>query len=222
MFFIVTTKTGHEEEEVKANTCTHTLDEQRCDLKRAEFLLREAMSEDEQDNYEQALLLYMESVELCLKAKECTSSEQVKQQLNLLADRALTRAEHLKQITNEKLSNEHQVSSSAQTADEISGQIVSTLNLDEKNTISLPLHSPSTSSSSPSNASISEKRTRKGLIILGPPGYSKEEITVLRQTSIINGREYVPFLSVDLKERFALSIPFTDKAGFLALSEKVN
>lgn len=210
----IATKTGHEEEEGKANAFTHTLDEQRCDLKRAEFLLKEAMSEDEQDNYEQALQLYMESVELCLKAKESTSSEQVKQQLNLLADRALTRAEHLKQITNGTVSSEHQVSSNAQTPDEISGQIVSKLNLSERSTLS--------SQSPSSSTSVNEKRTRKGLIILGPAGYSKEEINVLRQTSIINGREYVPFLSVDLKERFALSIPFTDKSGLLALSEKVN
>ena len=40
-------------------------------------------------------------------------------------------------------------------------------------------------------------------------GYSDEEKRVLAVTSIINGREYVPFMSVDLKERFAFPVPFT-------------
>ena len=41
------------------------------------------------------------------------------------------------------------------------------------------------------------------------PGYSEEEKKVLAVTSIINGREYVPFMSVDLKERFAFPVPYT-------------
>ena len=47
-----------------------------------------------------------------------------------------------------------------------------------------------------------------GLINLGPSDYSKEEIAVLRKTSFINGREYVPFMSFDIKERFAFPIQF--------------
>lgn len=41
-----------------------------------------------------------------------------------------------------------------------------------------------------------------------------------RLTSLINGREYVPFMSVDLKERFAYPISFSDKDGKLALAPK--
>ena len=40
-------------------------------------------------------------------------------------------------------------------------------------------------------------------------GYSDEEKKVLAVTSMINGREYVPFMSVDLKERFAFPVPYT-------------
>lgn len=180
------------------------------------------MSEDEQDNRDQAVQLYMEAVELCLKAKDSTSNEQVKQQLNLLAGQALTRAELLKGI-----SSKNQVSSSSKgIEEEISGQMVSKLSLNQQKVTSLPSNSPSPSPSAGagpnSSNSNNELRTSKGLIILGPTSYSKEEINVLRRTSIINGREYVPFLSVDLKERFALAIPFTDRSGFLALSDKVS
>ncbi|TRZ03121.1 hypothetical protein DNTS_029902, partial [Danionella cerebrum] len=50
--------------------------------------------------------------------------------------------------------------------------------------------------------------------------YTPEEIQVLRKTSKINGIEYVPFMSVDLRERFAFPVPFSDKCGKLALSPK--
>uniref|UniRef100_A0A673XA61 Calpain 7 n=1 Tax=Salmo trutta TaxID=8032 RepID=A0A673XA61_SALTR len=50
--------------------------------------------------------------------------------------------------------------------------------------------------------------------------YTSEEIEVLRSTSKINGIPFVPFMSVDLKERFAFPVPFSDKLGKLALSPK--
>ncbi|VDO34068.1 unnamed protein product [Haemonchus placei] len=51
-------------------------------------------------------------------------------------------------------------------------------------------------------------------------GLTPEELAVLATTSYINGRKYVPFLTVDLKEKFNYSIPFTDKDGKLSLTEK--
>ncbi|KAF6041206.1 CAPN7 [Bugula neritina] len=50
--------------------------------------------------------------------------------------------------------------------------------------------------------------------------YTKEEIGVLRHTSLINGRQYVPFMSVDVSERFAFPVSFSDRDGKLALSAK--
>uniref|UniRef100_UPI003AB0F2EB calpain-7 isoform X4 n=1 Tax=Centroberyx gerrardi TaxID=166262 RepID=UPI003AB0F2EB len=50
--------------------------------------------------------------------------------------------------------------------------------------------------------------------------YTQAEIEVLRSTSTINSMAYVPFMSVDLKERFAFPVPFSDKTGKLALSPK--
>ncbi|VDL63574.1 unnamed protein product [Hymenolepis diminuta] len=59
----------------------------------------------------------------------------------------------------------------------------------------------------------------------GRPGkggnYTTEELKVLRKTSIINGREYLPFLdAIDSHERFAFPQPFTDCQGLIALSSK--
>ncbi|XP_044776427.1 calpain-7 isoform X5 [Neomonachus schauinslandi] len=50
--------------------------------------------------------------------------------------------------------------------------------------------------------------------------YTAEEIEVLRTTSKINGIEYVPFMSIDLRERFAYPMPFCDRWGKLPLSPK--
>lgn len=58
------------------------------------------------------------------------------------------------------------------------------------------------------------------LLVTGNDLYTEEEKSVLLYTSNINKRDYVPFMSVDLSERFQYSIPFTDKDGFLALSPK--
>ncbi|KAF8566645.1 hypothetical protein P879_10259 [Paragonimus westermani] len=52
-------------------------------------------------------------------------------------------------------------------------------------------------------------------------GYTVEELKVLKTTSVINGREFLPFLDdLDSRIRFAYPKPFTDKHGLLALSEK--
>ena len=54
------------------------------------------------------------------------------------------------------------------------------------------------------------------------PSFSKEEISVLRHGSNINGRDYVPFFNeIDTKnEKFHnFPIPFTDKDGKLHLSK---
>ncbi|EFA09011.1 calpain-7 [Tribolium castaneum] len=58
------------------------------------------------------------------------------------------------------------------------------------------------------------------LQVTGADSYTPEEKAVLCHTSNINSREYVPFMTVDLTEKFQYSIPFTDKDGFLALSPK--
>lgn len=57
-------------------------------------------------------------------------------------------------------------------------------------------------------------------VVGGSNTYTEEEKRVLLSTSRINEREYVPFMSIDLKEKFQYAIPFSDKDGPLALSPK--
>lgn len=54
----------------------------------------------------------------------------------------------------------------------------------------------------------------------GTTSYSKEEKRVLELSSHINHHIFVPFMSIDLKEKFLYSIPFTDSDGKLALAPK--
>ncbi len=49
---------------------------------------------------------------------------------------------------------------------------------------------------------------------------SQHEQDVLRRGSKINGRSYVPFFNIDLRERFAFQTPFIDSDGQLKLSPK--
>lgn len=58
------------------------------------------------------------------------------------------------------------------------------------------------------------------LQVSGHGTYSEEEKQVLLHSSRINKIDYVPFMSVDLNERFQYSIPFTDKDGPLVLAPK--
>lgn len=49
---------------------------------------------------------------------------------------------------------------------------------------------------------------------------STHELDVLRRGSKINGRDYVPFFDIDLRERFAYQTPFVDPHGPLKLAPK--
>ena len=49
---------------------------------------------------------------------------------------------------------------------------------------------------------------------------NEDEKKVLIKTSTINNNEYVPFMNIDLMERFQYAIPFSDPDGLLELSSK--
>ncbi|CAH2048365.1 unnamed protein product, partial [Iphiclides podalirius] len=58
------------------------------------------------------------------------------------------------------------------------------------------------------------------LKVSGKQSYTDEEKEVLRQTSNINDNCFLPFMDVDLSERFQYAIPFEDRASELKLSSK--
>lgn len=131
--------------------------------------------------------------------KADAKEESTKKQLSELANQALTRAETLRDVN-----RRDPIARQTSRIESGLGQL----------SVTPATSVPSTPRpAQPSNLS-------GGLKVIGNSSYSREEIAVLRATSVINGREYVPFLSVDLKERFAYPIPFTDKSGHLKISRK--
>nr|XP_054767557.1 calpain-7-like [Lytechinus pictus] len=207
------------------------------EAERASFLIYQAFQLEEEGGDEEAVELYLNAAELCIKASKTSSPEQ-KTKLNRLAKQALDRAEALKKksVTNslpspprDKLSTKNQ---NLPNNDPV-------LNLPE-----IPDDLPSLDNETPSSATAKNtpKENGRGRSTSGSAGssttsgrggggggsggggggkYTPEEIAVLRKTSEINGRSYLPFISqADLKERFAYPVPFTDKDGKLVLCTK--
>ncbi|NWY41868.1 CAN7 protein, partial [Sylvia borin] len=171
---------------------------QQLDLERAHFLVTQAFDEDDKGNAEEAIELYTEAVELCLKTATETSEAGLQAKLKQLARQALDRAEALKES----------MSKSSQK---------------EKSTAAKPNQPVRTFFPLGPDFSLNDKpQTIRAVQASESQGqrYTAEEIEVLRKTSKINGIEYVPFMSVDLRERFAFPMPFSDKCGKLPLSPK--
>ena len=169
------------------------------DLERAKFCLLEALDLDEKGLEEEAVDLYAKAVELCLTAQKTNNDEKLKKNLNKIASQALDRAEQIK--------NRDQTPPAAQAPPLAATSVASTK---PKQRVIPPLGIEGLGL----NDSSETSRARSG------GGYTEEEKKVLAKTSLINGREYVPFLSVDLKERFAFPMPFSDKDGLLSLAPK--
>uniref|UniRef100_A0A3Q1J5I9 Calpain catalytic domain-containing protein n=1 Tax=Anabas testudineus TaxID=64144 RepID=A0A3Q1J5I9_ANATE len=161
---------------------------QQVDLERAHFLVTQAFEEDEKGNDDEAIELYTQAVELCIKTSNETSDQALQTKLKQLARQALDRCV---QNTNTgiKLRPVRQF---------------------------FPLGQDFSIHDRPQPQPVRAVQSSE------PQGqrYTSEEIEVLRSTSTINGIAYVPFMSVDLKERFAFPVPFSDKVGKLALSPK--
>uniref|UniRef100_A0A8C9F9T4 Calpain 7 n=1 Tax=Pavo cristatus TaxID=9049 RepID=A0A8C9F9T4_PAVCR len=171
---------------------------QQLDLERAHFLVTQAFDEDDKGSAEEAIELYTEAVELCLKTATETSEAGLQSKLKQLARQALDRAEALK-VSMSKSSQK------------------------EKSTAAKPNQPVRTFFPLGPDFSLNDKpQTIRAVQASESQGqrYTAEEIEVLRKTSKINGIEYVPFMSVDLRERFAFPMPFSDKCGKLPLSPK--
>ncbi|XP_078490553.1 calpain-7-like [Ciona intestinalis] len=180
---------------------------------RAKFMVLNALQADEAGKKEEALSLYMEAADLCIKTMNEPMSASTKKQLQKLAKESLDRAEAIK--TSKQLASLSQLDSLFDFDESLKLTTSTTSVTKPKDTTSKPTHKvlftnePTQPTSSTSHAPSS-----------GGERYTKEEIAVLRFTSMINGREYLPFMAADLQERFAFPMPYSDKHGILELSKK--
>ncbi|XP_040819030.1 calpain-7 isoform X5 [Ochotona curzoniae] len=168
------------------------------DLERAHFLVTQAFDEDEQGHVEDAIQLYTEAVDLCLKTSYETADKTLQNKLKQLARQALDRAEALSEPLTKPACK------------------VKSTNIKPK--------PPPVRTHFPLGSNPFLERPQPFLSAQSSDAqgqrYTAEEIEVLRTTSKINGVEYVPFMSVDLRERFAYPMPFCDRLGKLPLSPK--
>ncbi len=165
-----------------------------CDLERGHFLLLEALDEDEAGHADEAVELYMEAITVCIKAKKETEDKDLAAKLTKVAECALDRAEKLKGIA-------------AKTAEAPKTKTASTM---AATRVVPPLGIEGLSlREAPAAASIFAEPSNGGKPSSGGAGYTEEEKRVLATTSLINGREYLPFMdSVDLRERFEINCHF--------------
>ncbi|KAM4689268.1 calpain-7 [Discoglossus pictus] len=183
---------------VQAQNADPLKSKQQLDLERAHFLVTQAFDEDDKGNAEEAIELYTEAVELCLTTSNETTDQNLQTKLKQLARQALDRAESLKDSMSRASVKEKTTAAKSNQPTRTFFPLGPDFSLNDKPQPTRPMQANE------------------------PPRqrYTAEEIEVLRKTSKINGIEYVPFMSVDLRERFAFPMPFSDKRGKLALSPK--
>ncbi|EDV27259.1 uncharacterized protein TRIADDRAFT_37459 [Trichoplax adhaerens] len=169
------------------------------DLEKVEFLMKQALLEDERDRSDDAEPLYMDAAELCLRVKSTCSDPTAIKKLALLANQAVDRKS--RKSTNESNSPLKQLGN---TAAHLTNK-VSTSN--QIGSFSFPTGARITP-----NENAASGTTKK----LG-----SKEIDVLKKTSYINNKVYPPWLDgEELHDRFAYPVTFIDKDGALALSPK--
>ncbi|KAH7729907.1 calpain [Aphelenchoides avenae] len=173
---------------------TSTKTEHQMNVERADFLLNEALSTDEAGKQREALELYAQAVETCLKCTASATSDAEKLKYRTFAERSLERAEAIKTSLD-----------ALPAFPEVPAHELA-VSLSREDTSLTP---------SASKAPVPRQKLPKAA-----PSLSADETKVLAATSKINGRSYVPFLPHDLNERFAYPIPFTDSDGLLALADK--
>ncbi|GAB1598086.1 calpain-7-like [Argonauta hians] len=166
---------------------------QQLDAERAAFFVQQAFEMDEKGNDEEAIDMYSEAVELCIKIRQATPAASLQDRVTKLARQALNRAEILK--TRRAIAQEKNVK-----------KVIPPLGFD--------------AFKEEKKQSIFSASSSKDSLLSNHSTYTKEEIGVLRHSSFINQMEYVPFMSVDVLERFGYPIPFSDKNGKLKLSPK--
>ncbi|XP_023289870.1 calpain-7 isoform X2 [Orussus abietinus] len=192
-----------EEEAKKSNDDPQNQSE----LQKCKFLFNQALDADEAGLKDIAVKLYTNVAEIGLGAQIIDT--EMKTKVTHLVRLALDRAESLKGIdtpkcvrTNEPLPNLPSVPETA-----------------------LPSPTLSVKATPPSPGRPNKPQLHRGSsahlkVVGGNSGYTEEEKRVLLHSSHINDNEFVPFMSVDLAEKFQYAIPFTDRDGLLELAPK--
>ncbi|XP_048508256.1 calpain-7-like [Athalia rosae] len=195
---------AEQDKKLQTNEQTNQMDLQRCN-----FLFNQALDADEADCTDIAIKLYTDAVELGLNAKP--ADPELKQKLTNLARLALDRAEALKSKKIAKTSPTHKSSTQL------------------PNLPSVPETNPTPTISVKATPAVSDSTQRPPLhrgssahlkVTGGSSTYTEEEIKVLLHGSHINNNKFVPFMDIDLKEKFQFAIPFTDRDGLLELDPK--
>ncbi|KAB0794256.1 hypothetical protein PPYR_13876 [Photinus pyralis] len=176
------------------NSQTHVIQEDvhKQRMRRCHFLLEQALDADAAGLKDDAIQLYANAIEYVTQNSELLHGE-----LKDVIIRGLERAEELKGVS-------------------------------KRTPPATPSSPPKAAPSAPPMSPIAERRIPKlhrGTsahlkVTGGSDTYTEEEKRVLFHTSKINNNEFVPFMSIDLAEKFQYAIPFTDKDGTLALSPK--
>lgn len=128
-----------------------------------------------------------------------------------LSQRAITRAEELEGITKKDVFDPLALLQNLPPVPET---------LPTSPTTSLNASSPRTPPESPRRPPLHRGSSAHLRVTGGSGNYTEEEKQVLLNTSHINDNEFVPFMSVDLAEKFKSRNLFTDKDGLLELAPK--
>ncbi|OZJ03292.1 hypothetical protein BZG36_02273 [Bifiguratus adelaidae] len=159
-------------------------------MEKAKFILSQAQLHDSKQNLEFAFDLYRDAAELFLKAHSVGSSDEGSR--NEIKAQALAALTRAEQLNN-------------LPKEQLLNKKMSHLSVTPTTP---PLRSPTINPLTFVDASSEA------------PRLSSAEISLLRETSNVNGKVYLPWMDVDLKERFDFDKQYRDPDGFLALSPK--
>ncbi|XP_066592238.1 calpain-7-like isoform X2 [Prorops nasuta] len=180
-------------------------------LQWCKFLVTAAFEADEKGFISTAVILYTDAVEAGLIAKKTEVDEETK--FTNLVKQALDRAEDLKGIR-----KKHNIDN------DVIARLDKLPPLPENSLFDseLPINAATTSFNPQQYTKPPLHRGSSAHLKItgGSTNYTVEEKRVLLHSSHINDHEFVPFMNVDLAEKFQYTIQFTDKDGLLVLSPK--
>ncbi|XP_018046701.1 PREDICTED: calpain-7-like [Atta colombica] len=183
------------------------------ELKKCKFLMNQALDADEAGLKDIAIKLYTDAAELGLSAK--TADTEVKAKLTSLVRVAVERAESLKGI---KTTADNGIMKSLAKLPSVPES--SFPDIEQSIQSQQPVNAPSAAPAKDARSSLHRGSSGHLRVTGGSTNYTEEEKKVLLYGSHINDNEFVPFMSIDLAEKFQYAFPFTDKDGLLELAPK--